>query len=221
MYLALGWLGDSTKTIQIDPKHPLFLDCKQYTEEEIEEITDDQELILALRSCLRYNVSRVAGKWESTIPFIDDMINEGMLAIVEWVPRRHETESEHSVMRRATSAIINAIEIYINANQALAAPSRTTQRRRIEKGDDPIYLAAITNEYTHCEMEDTDPDTYKRDVMEALEAIEARDELDAFILCQDSWGWTANEIAQEFGVTRQTVQQRRANLYQQFLDLTR
>lgn len=225
MYLALGWLGDKVRTVWLPAEeHPLFEDCISYSEEEIEKISNegtDEELILALRSVLRYNVARIAGKWESTRPFIDDMISEGIAAIVEFVPKRHNTNSEYSVMRQATSYIINALEEFLNANQALSAPSSRTQKRKIAEGEGPVYLSAVSNDYQHFELEDPDPDTYKRDVMEAISAIEPRDEIDAYILCKDNWGSTAREIAKHFGISRQAVQRRRSNLYQQFLRLTR
>ena len=224
MYLALGWVGDCERTVQIDPEHPLFLGCVSYSEEEIEHIAanySDEDLIMALRSCLRYNVARIAGKWESTIPFIDDMINEGMLAIVEWVPKRNDSVSEHSIIKQATSVVINAIELYINDNQSLAAPSRTEQKRLIAKGENPIYLQAVTNEYTMCDREERDPDTYKRDMMEALEALEARDEIDEAILAQSAWSKNSSELARELGVGERLIRRRRDRLYKEFLELTR
>jgi hypothetical protein len=224
MYLALGWLGDSTKTVQIDPEHPLFKGCTQYTEDEIEYISawqTDEQLILALRSVLRYNVARIAGKWESTIPFIDDMINEGMLAIVEWVPKRSDTESDKSVMKRATSVIINAIEVYLNDNQAIAAPSVREQKRRIARGEEALYLEAVTNEYTFCDLEEKDPDTYKRDVMEALEALTLEDEIDAAIIAKENWSKSHSELAEELGTYKMLILRRRRRLYNEFLELTR
>lgn len=225
MYLTLGWLGESVRTVWLPAEdHPLFEGCQQYTEEEIEEISNtgtNEELMLALRSVLRYNVARIAGKWESTRPFIDDMISEGMAAIVEFVPKRHYTDSEYSVMRQATSYIVNALEVYLNNNQSLSSASKSTQKRRIADGEDPIYLSAVTNDYRMCDLEDPDPDIYKRDIMESLAAIEPRDELDEYILCKDNWGRTAVEIAAKFGVAKSTVLYRRETLYQQFLEITR
>lgn len=224
MYLTLGWIGDCDRTVQIDKDHLLFEDCVRYTEEEIEEISKtgtDEELILALRSCLRYNVARIAGKWESTIPFIDDMVNEGMLALVEWVPKRHDTDSKHSVMKRATSTIVNSIELFLNSNQSLAAASRTEQRRRISKGEPPIYLQSVTNDMTLCDKEEKDPDTYKRDVMEALDALVLEDEIDKAIVRKENWSRTNTEMAKELGVPIRTVSYRRARLYNQYLELTR
>jgi hypothetical protein len=220
MYLALGWLGDCPRTVQIDKDHPLLKDCKQYTEEEIEAIMDDEELTLALRSCLRYNVARIAGKWESTIPFIEDMISEGMLAIVEYVARRHDTNSEYSVMKQATSAIINALEVYLNNNQSLASPGVTKQKELIKDGGDPIFLTAVTNDYISCDTAERDPDTYKRDMMEALEALDPMDELDVAILRKSSWGKNSAELARELEVGERLIRRRRDRLYQQFLELT-
>jgi hypothetical protein len=224
MYLALGWLGDCDRTVQIDSEHPLFKGCTAYTEDEIEYISTDgtdEQLILALRSCLRYNVARICGKWESTIPFMDDMINEGMLAIVEWVPKRHDSESEHSVMKRATSAIVNAIEEYINANQSLAAPCAREQKRRIARGEEPTYVRATLNDYTMADREERDPDTYKRDVMEALEAMTPKDEIDVAILRQTNWSKSNTQLAEELGVPVRTLSYRRHRLYKEFLEITR
>jgi len=222
MYLALGWIGESPKTVQIDQDHPLLKNCVSFTEDEIEEISKngtDDELILALRSCLRYNVARIAGKWEATIPYIDDMISVGMLAIVQYVARRHTSTSEYSTMKQATSAIINALEEFLNSNQSLSAPSTRDQKRRLARGEDPLYLQAITNDYSDVMLEERDPDTYKRDVMEALELLNT-DELDEAILRQSSWSKTHTELAKALGVSKSTILRRRERLYHQFLKLT-
>jgi hypothetical protein len=224
MFLTLGWLGEIDRTVQIDPEHPLFKDCKQYSEDEIEELAktcSDDELVMALRSCLRYNVARIAGKWEAATPFIEDMLSGGMLALVEFAPKRFNTASKHSVMKRATSAIINAIEELLNKTQALAAPSVRTQKNRIKNGKDPEYLQAVGIDYSMCDREERDPDTYKRDVMEALEALPVQDEIDEAILRKSSWSKTHEELASELGVDPTTISRRRSRLYNEFLELTR
>jgi hypothetical protein len=144
-----------------------------------------------------------------------------MLALVQFAPKRWDTESTHSIMKRATSAIINAIEIYINDNQSLAAASKAEQKRRIARGEAPAYLSAVMNDYSMCDMEERDPDTYKRDVMEALEALPVRDEIDEAILRKSSWSKSHTELADDLGLDETTILRRRRRLYNEFLELTR
>jgi len=222
MYLTLGYrFSGGCKTYQIDPKHPLFKDCIPHTEKEIEEISEngtDEELVLALRSCLRYNVARIVGRWQMEA-HVDDLINEGMLALVEWAPNRHNSKSDRSTMKRATSHLINALENYLNRNVALSSAGKTKQKELIAAGEDPIYLEATQSDYSQCDVEERDPDIYKRDVMDVLEAMET-DEIDEYILCQSSWGRTHRELAEEIGVDETTISRRRKRLHQQFLKLS-
>jgi len=210
--LVLGWYGDGYA--QID--HPLFNGCKSYSDDEIEALVGTPDLVVAMRSCVRYNVARIVGKWPSTEPHVDDMLSVAMLAVAKLATTYQP--GKQTFMKTATSRIVNAIEVYLNKNQAIAAPSLTTQKKRLANGEPPWYL---TVEDIEAEVEEQDPDTYKRDVLDALSQIPCRDEVDTYLLSQESWGLTSAEIAKKYGVTRQAIHQRRSRLYQSYLQVTR
>jgi FixJ family two-component response regulator len=71
------------------------------------------------------------------------------------------------------------------------------------------------------DKEEHDSDTYKRDILDALEELEAKDILDRTILSPLFWGKTDKEVADYLGAPRETIRDRRSRLYKEFLNLTR
>ena len=211
--------------------HPLLDDCKPHTVEDVEKIansvmaarTHPDELIMSLFSCLRYTVGQYLHNWPVSRPHLDDIVSVGLMILTKFVYEDlcEETLNGRKVMHVITQRFTEAINTYLNDNQAITAPSIRTQKRRIRNNKKPIYRKAATNNYSKVVSEDPDSDMYKRDVMDALEAIEARDKIDAFILCSDNWGRTAVDIADELGVPSKRIQRKREFLYNEFLNLTR
>lgn len=211
-----------------DVKHPMF-DSKDLPEvvpvkeDQLVALLDagDKEgLTLALRSCLRHNVGRYLANWEITRPYQEEMVSEGFVGLAKFVDGAPDNLKDRTILYTAQMYINMMIEEMLNKIQSLAAPSTSQQTNLIGADKDPVYVQATTD-LSDVDKAEHDSDTYKRDMYEALEKIEARDEIDAALLCPDYWGMNDKEVADALAVPRETVRDRRSRLYEEFLRLTR
>lgn len=210
-------------------KHPLLKKLTPVSEEELNKLAadvlagaDPEALVLALRGCVSMLVGRYIGNFQGLEPYIDDMVSEGMAAVIMLcndLPK--DLVEERGILRCASLRAQGYIEKMLNKMRSLAAPSRDTQFKRIRNEEDPLYLQSETNEYSEMAMPMDDGDEWKRDVLDALSMIEREDEIDAALLDRFNWGRSYRELAKELGVGVMTIQRRKVRLYQKYLELTR
>jgi hypothetical protein len=210
-----------------------------YTEDELNKLAehvlsggDPDELVIALRSRLSALVGMYVANWPDCLPFVDDMVSEGFLALTKLcnnIPE--ELFAKKSFSHIAISRAECQIERMLNAARSLSAPSAFTQLNRIKNGDAPIYLMAAKQLSNDNDVEDwvdypeTDHpeelgDENARDIFDVVCKIETEDEVDEYLLDDTNWGKTNVQLAEELGVTPPAVRYRREKLYKKFLELT-
>lgn len=204
-------------------EHPLLDNAEPMSESDLKKIArrgDRNELAMALRSLLRFQVGRALAAFKATERHLDDIIGEGFIALIE-VADRIITEEKEEVLKTATNAVKGAIEKVLNVDINLICPSLRKQRELAKDGKDCFANIRVMDENdADMDVKEDQGDTHLVDILDALEKIEARDVIDEVILCPSYWGRTLEEIADVLGVTRQTVQFRREELYQKYLELT-
>jgi DNA-directed RNA polymerase specialized sigma subunit len=205
--------------------HPLLKDCKSYSLEELEEMVarkvnggPPDELVMALRSIVRYLVGRYCWHWPSTRPYIDDMVSEGMLAIVKLVRELGKQPLKRDIMYMASLRARKSIERMLNAVQSNAAPSFTTQETLIREGKKPVYLA------TARDVEDDDKFVDKQenlfDILESIAALRLDCQLATQVMDPDNWHMNDVELADKLGVDRLRVFRCRTKLLEQYRSFT-
>jgi len=211
-------------------KHPLLDHCKPYRDSELDLLCavvigcpdEGERLVLALRSCLRHMIRRYLANFPQTEAYLDDMVSEGFLAICDLVENLSvDLLNGRTILYVASQRIQSSIELMLNKVQSLSAPSRMTQFRRVKEDKDPIYLSQTSLDDVDVDVDDQRMMFNIRDVYEGLEKIEARDWLDAMLLCPENWGRTEADLADEFGIGKTTIHRRKKELYDEFLKLTR
>lgn len=209
--------------------HCLFKDVKTVSEEELAEMVDKvleggkpDELILALIGCVSMLLGRYAARFPWLERYMDDMASVGfqeLTTLCNNIPAKKV--KERGILKIASQRVQAAVENEINRLQALVVAPQRTQSYLIGKGEEPVYLTTEENEYTDNNSPEDLGDEWKRDFLDALDAIPRNDKLDCIILNKDNWGRTNKEIAKEAGVSTKTVRRRKADLYCKYLELTR
>lgn len=214
-------------------RHPFLDGSESHTKEQLEAIAsevlagrkDKDSLLMALRSCLRNLVGRYLYYFPESRRFEDEMVSEGILAIVSILDTLNESMLEgKGIFHLAASRINGAIKKFLNKNRAFTAPSLRYQYKLPE----PVYVKSIsihgvnlkdeTNDNIHPK---DDGDEWKRDFIEILDCMKESDHIDKAILLKTNWGATNKELAKELNVSPETVRTRRHKLYEKFLDLMR
>lgn len=211
-------------------QHPSLDDAKVYSEEELQVVlqnvlngcVEHQELTLALRSALRNMIGRYKANWPCTIPFLDDMISEGFLAL-----SRLSSEisldflAGRGILKVASQRMQDQIETYLNSNQAVAAAGMTKQKQTISEGFDPLYCTSSTEKIPETAHPTDEGDEWKRDIMDTINSMEVSDDIGVAILARENWGRSYQDLADDLGVGVSTIYRRKSQLYSKFLELTR
>jgi len=204
-------------------KHDLLNDAVPFTEDELRDLLEKeqrQELMMALRSCLRHVCGRFLAHYPDCEPFMNDMVSEGMLAIVELSSNiTLDLLANRTILDVAFTRIRDAIERYLNKAQGAFA-SLTQQQTLLSETGEPHYPVNTGGYAEESEPVDED-DVFKRDVYDALESIEAKDRIDATILCPVYWDVNDQNLADLLGVSRGLICQRKKALFREFVRLTK
>jgi|GEM_PF-2755303 len=188
---------------------------------------DPEELVLALRSCLKLLVGRFLGNWPESEPYVDDMVSEGFAEIVRLcndIPE--DLLAEKSIFKIADSRAQYGIEKMLNSLRPLAAASARTQTKRIGRNEDPIYVQGVSDTLLTTPEDETafhpveSGDEKIRDVLEVIGMMRPADEIDKKILNPLYWNMSDSELANEVGVSRQAIRKRKYRLYNQYLKIT-
>lgn len=207
--------------------YPLFLGVDGWDQELIEATAAKVmageaapgDLTLTLLGYLKYVLGRYLAHYPSCEGQMDDMVGEGLLAV-----SRFSSEISVDILKgRAILDVVfqriqRGVEVYLNDRHVGA--SLRQQTYLVSRGEEPCYLEQEDEYPEEAEPADED-DVFKRDMYDALEQIEARDKIDAHILCPDYWDLNDNELAEMLGVSRQTITYRKSVLYQEYLRLTK
>jgi RNA polymerase sigma factor (sigma-70 family) len=208
--------------------HSLLDACREYSASDLEFLAqavmqDEQfrdKLVMAFRPFLKHLLMRYLGNWPTCEPYLDDMVSEGFVAITSLVnDLSPELLDGRGIIKVAGQRVCRAIEEMLNDIQSVAAPHPSTQFRRLQREEDPIYLDANTD--LEDDMRQGPSGTFKNEVFDVLSQIEAKDDLDAALMSRPYWGKTEQEMAELFGVDQATIHRRKNRLYEQYQQLTR
>lgn len=203
--------------------HELLDGAKTYTEDELQGMMGDKDqLLMALRFALRMLVGRYLGNWPETRRFEDEMVSEGFLALSQLMSEiSFDFLAGRDILKVAGQHMTDAIEVYLNANQSLSAPSMSTQRRALDAGEDVLYRHAEADIYC---LPDSHPETPSgealRDVLDAFCKLEPVDRLDVALMDQKNWGRANVDLAAELGTIPEMIRRRKSILYRKYLELT-
>ena len=215
--------------------HPLLDDVtKSYDSDKLDELAwevveggDPEELVMALRSCLKLLVGRFLGNWPESEPYVDDMVSEGFSEIVRLcndIPEDMLTKK--SIFKIADSRAQYGIEKMLNSLRPLAAASPRTQTTRIGEGEGPLYVQSVSDTLLSTPEDETafhpveDGDEKIRDVLEVIDMLEPADEIDGKILDPLYWNMSDAELSDKVGLSPQAIRKRKLRLYTQFLKFT-
>jgi len=210
--------------IVLQIEHPLFDNVVTYTEDELKEIATKgsrDELAFALMSMLRFQVGRYVGAFRLAEHYIDDLVSEGYLALLKFA--EHEVTPDMNILLVATDRVKHAIESVLNVDANLFCPSYMQQRLLSAAGEDCLNETRRVDEIEIKEQEQKVDygDNGIVEVLDAVSKIDARDHIDEVILSPESWDLSDVAVAKKLGVSDQTVRNRREELYQTYLKLTR
>jgi len=208
--------------------HPLLDGCGSLDADALDQMAEHvlvgdspDDLILALRGCVSLLVGRYIANWPDTRPYIDDMVSEGMSEISRLcseIPL--DLFRERGILVIATSRAQYGIENMLNKMRSVTAPSSASQRRLIQRDEEPIYAVAETREYDEANHPLDGGDEGCRDILDAFCRLEPKDEIDEFLLDESNWGKTHAELGRAIGISKVAVMARRQKLYQRYLELT-
>lgn len=204
-------------------KDSVLYEAKTFTEEEIQKAYEaDEDLYPMMLSLIRRTVGRFMFHWEMARPFEDDMTCEGLYALANFLEGIDREEFEgRTVMSVAFVRIRDRIEHYLNDNLSVVSGPSLRNRYYNDIEDAEVFDVDLLHEEKHPEAEG---DEWKRDILEAIDVLRERhtqDDLDVAILSRPYWGASDTEIAEEYGVSRATVWDRRSRLRKLFNDLVR
>lgn len=210
--------------------HPLLNGCQTVSEDDLNaeaaqvlEGKPPGDLIMSLRGCVSMLVGRYLANWPVTTPYLDEMVSEGLIQIVQLCNKIPlDKFHERGILKLATSRAQNGIEDMLNSIRSITAPGKTTQKTRMHNGDDPLYLTSERAVDTGSEIDNPsdDGDEKIRDILDAFCKICPEDEVDEYIMDEYNWGRTNEELAEELGVGKSTIHRRRQRLYQKYLEIT-
>jgi hypothetical protein len=216
-------------------KHPLLDDVTEsYDCEKLDTLAwkvvvgeDPEELVMALRSCLKLLVGRFLANWPESRPYVDDMVSEGLSEIVRLcndIPQ--DLLAKKSIFKIADSRAQYGIEKMLNSLRALAAASARTQTWKIGRDEDPLYVQGVSATLLATSEDETayhpseDGDEKLRDILEVIEMLKPADEIDERILNPLYWNMSDSELSGRVGLSPQAIRKRKLCLYTQFLKLT-
>jgi hypothetical protein len=207
-------------------QHPLLDGVVTYTDYELDKLVDESKddpdfrsiMLDALRGCLKNTVGRYLYHWPITRSFTDDMVSEGFTALCE-IPL--DKLSKHGILEVAARRIQDKINLFLNKNQSLASPCLRKQKYLQKDGEDPIYMSQSMDYYCEAVQPLESGDEWKRDMLDTVNKIKLRDQIDTAIMSPLNWGRKHQELADELNIDVSTVSRRKKRLYKQFLQLTR
>ena len=215
--------------------HPLLDDVtKSYDSDKLDDLAwqvvdggDPEELVLALRSCLKLLVGRFLSNWPESVPYVDDMVSEGLSEIVRLcndIPE--DLLAEKSIYKITVSRAQFGIEKMLNKSRSLASASGPIQWARIAQGEEPIFIQGVSDSILSSPEDETAQhpiefgDENIRDVLEVIDTLTPADEIDEKILDPLCWGVPNSELVDIVGISRQAIRQRKIRLYNQYLKNT-
>jgi hypothetical protein len=215
--------------------HPLLDDVtKSYDSDKLDTLAwevveggDPEELVMALRSCLKLLVGRFLGNWPESTPYVDDMVSEGLSEIV-WLCNDipEDLLAEKSIFKIADSRAQRGIEQMLNSLRALSSASPRTQMTRFNRRENPLYVQSISTTLLHSSEDEMahhpieDGDEKIRDILEVVGMLRPADEIDEKILDPLYWDMPDAELAGIVGRCKQAIRKRKLRLYTQFLKFT-
>jgi hypothetical protein len=215
--------------------HPLLDDVtKSYDRGKLDDLAwqvveggRPEELVLALRSCLKLLVGRFLSNWPESAPYVDDMVSEGLTEIVRICNNIPEDLlATKSIFRIADNRAQGRIESMLNSLRSLSAAGPRPQWERIKRGGEPICVQGVSDSLMSTPEDETAyhpvefGDEKVRDVLEVIDILKPSDEIDEKILDPLYWDMSDAELAAEVGLSPQAIRKRKLRLYNQFLKLT-
>ncbi len=216
-------------------EHPLLDDVtKSYDRVKLDDLaweviegSDPEELVMALRSCLKLLVGRFLGNWPESEPYVDDMVSEGLSEIVRLcndIPE--DLLAEKSIFKIADSRAQRGIEKMLNRSRGLTSASTRTQMYRMSRDEAPLYIQSVSDtllstpedEAAHHPIDDGDEKI--RDMLEVIGMLKPADEIDEKILDPLYWDMSDAELADKVGISKQAIRKRKLRFYNQFVSLT-
>ncbi len=188
---------------------------------------DPEELVMALRSCLKLLVGRFLGNWPESAPYVDDMVSEGLSEIVRLcndIPE--DLLAKKSIFKIADSRAQYGIEKMLNNSRSLSSASPRTQMTRIGRGEDPLYVQSVSDTLLSTPEDETafhpveDGDEKIREILEVIRMLKPADEIDEKILDPLYWDMSDAELAMKSGISPQAIRKRKLRLHNQFLRIT-
>ena len=215
--------------------HPLLDDVtKSYDRGKLDDLAwrvvegeDPEELVLALRSCLKLLVGRFLGNWPESASYVEDMVSEGFSEIVRLcsdIPE--DLLAMKSIFRITDNRVQYGIEKMLNSSRSLASASPRTQLKRIKRGRDPICVQGVSDSLLSTPEDDAAyhpvefGDENIRDLLEGIDLLKPSDEIDEKILDPLYWDMSDAELAALVNLSPQAIRKRKLRLYKQFLKIT-
>jgi hypothetical protein len=156
---------------------------------------------------LQYQVGRFLGKWPFLSAYEDDMVSEGMVAVIRAIDALTEKHTEP--VGYVTNRIIRKIARHLNSLLSATGTSEDTQYKLLRENS-----PCVPSTEAHDIDTAKDTDTCGEELVQLIEIIRAacNDDLDRFIVNPNNSSMSDHELAKMFGVHRNTIVNRRAAL---------
>jgi len=180
-----------------------------------------QQLILGHLAMLRHTVGRYTYHWPVCRRFVDEMVSAGLLALVRAAARLSKIEWPTLVGIYLLNNVCAEIEDEVARLRGLCPAAPSTNRRRVNKGAAPVYGEAESNLASQVFLGGAYADL-GFDVVDTLDTLsQLRREVPqlSHLLDVDAWGLSDRALADQLGVSRQTVQRNRVRLLTRYFEL--
>lgn len=179
-----------------------------------------EKLILSHLPLLRHTVGRYLGNWPVTHRYLDEMVSTGVTTIVQIINALPDHVSNYEELGTVLfNHVCAAIEDEIARLIGIVSASPRTNRRRLQHGDDIDSEEAELDVDNIKIRENADYIENGFDLIDALDAIQfLMEEFSQLniILKKEYWGLTSLEVAERTGISRQTIDWYRQELYKRY-----
>lgn len=174
------------------------------------------KLVLHFLGYLGYLVGLYLKHWPITQRYLDDIVSEGLVAIVTAVEKyAPENLGEIELVTAVQNAAKYAIEKYLAENIGIVAAPFKTNRTREAEGKDAI-IKTVESDLTGVEVEVENEDSIRMEVIEVVDKIKNDSRKKYMLLEPEYWGLTAREASDKSGIPLSTVYHYRKELRDEY-----
>lgn len=220
----------SSQTCVYSFKHPLLDDTIEQMDPDTERLVLEEffsgsmdardRLILNYLPLLRWIIGRYLYHWPVTRRFLDDMVSEGLVAIIAAISNYTPDKlGEMELLKTVANKIQYEIEKFISDNLGLVPAPFRENRKKVQNGRPPVFglVEGDLDDVKDFVVGD-DPNLIEVDVLDVIAVMRNESELKTQLLDRELWSMSNQEIADKLGISIKTVRRQRNALLQEYTE---